>query len=152
MKRSPMPPRKAPLKGSSLSRKARAPISRKPLLAKPRPVTPEEREARRLVAERSQGRCEIGFWCSGGAAAVDWSHRVARSQGGLWDAANGLAACRRDHEFCHAYPIKARIHGGWILRSTDDFRTYPVHHPVHGWVVLDSAGGVKPTLERPDAA
>jgi hypothetical protein len=147
-----MPPRKAPLKGSSLSQKARKPINRKPMISRPRPVTPEEREARRLVAERSGGMCELGILCSGGSRAADWSHRIGRAQLGPWNAANGGDACRPCHSWAQTHPLRARLETGWILRSTDDYRATPVLHAVHGWVVLDSAGGYRPTTERPQAA
>ena len=139
MKRSPMPPRKAPLKGSSLSRKARAPIARKPLLAKPRPVTPEEREARRIVQERSGGTCE---GCRR-QPATDWAHRLPRSGGGKWQASNGLHLCRIDcHAWQHANTTTA-VRMGWTVPRGQDPRDVPVWLPAYGWAFLLDTGDVR---------
>lgn len=120
--------------------------------AKPQRVTPAEREARAVVTARSGGWCELGIFCSGGAYATDWSHRIGRAQLGPWNAANGGDACRLCHEWAQTHPTEARERTGWILRSTDDFLTFPVHHAVHGWVQLRPDGSTRPATERPEAA
>lgn len=49
------------------------------------------------VAARSGGWCEIQLpGCF--RRAVDWHHRLRNGQGGLWQASNGLHACRRCHD------------------------------------------------------
>ena len=48
----------------------------------------DEREARRLLAERSDSVCEV----CGNQAATNAHHRKNRSQGGRWEASNLLAA------------------------------------------------------------
>lgn len=70
-------------------------------------VSPEESQARLLVATRSQGWCETGC----GAPASDWAHRRARSQGGAWSVANGVHLCRACHAWCHARPTAAKAVG-----------------------------------------
>ena len=94
-----------------------------------------EKEARRLVAERSGGICEI---CSQ-ARATDWHHRRNRSQGGTWVAANGLHLCRP----CHRMVTETRTDFydlGWLVRSWEDEQSIPVS-TANGWVLLDDQGG-----------
>lgn len=79
-----------------------SPLRRNPLYSsgptKPRkaPRSAEEREAKRLVRERSNGWCELQLSCCVGRA-YDFSHRIAVGRGGRWEASNGLDACR----WCH---------------------------------------------------
>lgn len=154
MKRSSLPPRGKPLdpgtKGlqrtgisrtSPLKRGTGKPRSTLPCpspapKAKKPAVSPEEKRARQLVKARSGGRCEVG--CH--EPASDWSHRVARSQGGPWCPSNGVALCAGHHRWLHANPAAARDQLGWRLRSTDK----PAEMPVllaGGWVLLDEDGG-----------
>lgn len=132
------------------------PATRPP--AKPkeqRPKTKVDRgsqaEGRRLVYGRSSGECEAGVpdVCAG--IAREWHHRLNRSQGGRWDASNGLHLCRP----CHAYVTdKARNEAkekGWAVAPGV---TPPADVPVlrRGvWVLLDDAGAVTP-LELGGAA
>lgn len=139
LKRTPMK-QKAPMgkgEGEAMKRK---PIRRTQMKSKPPEVTPEERQCRALVAERSQGLCE----CCGRSGALEKAHRVARSQGGKWDASNILDLCHKCHqEDHHANPAEA-YEGGWHLRSTSDPRTSPVllwKGGRYDWALLDDEGG-----------
>jgi len=127
-------------------------LKRSALRSRPKPPSDAKTESKQIIAARSDGLCEIGVTCSGGAYANDPCHRVGQGQGGPWDAANLLAGCRECHGYCHAWPEEARLRGGWILRSTDDYLTFPVHHAVRGWVLLASDGTTRPTQSRPEVA
>lgn len=110
--------------------------------------------ARRLVTQRSGGLCEIrvnerlcAYW------ALDFSHRLARSQGGLWLASHALAACR----FCHITVTNTNgrraeyVANGWILNRHMDPATTPVL--IHGqWVLLADDGTTTPAQAQGDAA
>lgn len=134
-------------RGGPLRRKTRlspAPLAarltrRVQLRARRRAAGPEEKHARELVAARSGGSCE---GC-GRPGPIDWSHRVARSQGGPWSASNGLALCRPDHEWAHANPVEARS-VGWMLRRHEDPATAPALLHGVGWVLLGDDGSVTP--------
>lgn len=100
----------------------------------------EEKEARRLVRERSGGICEI----CGEQKATNFQHRKARSHSGPWSASNGLDVCGMGNAFgCHGYlhqnPDTA-CENGWSVKSWDDETTIPVQ-TVHGLVLLDNEGG-----------
>lgn len=95
----------------------------------------QEKEARRLVAERSGQVCEI---CSA-ARATDWHHRKNRSQGGTWAASNGLHLCRS----CHQGITETREEYydlGWLVRSWEDEATKPVSLAAFGLVTLNDDG------------
>jgi hypothetical protein len=116
-------------------------------------VTPEERWARAVVKARSGGWCELGC----GREAQSWSHRVAKSQGGPWDATNGLALCSlgTGDPGCHTTigrtNIPAGLAGRWRLNSWDDPATEPVWiRPSEaaldpGWYLLLPDGGLQPS-------
>jgi hypothetical protein len=99
-------------------------------------VRKDEKEARRLVRERSGGVCEI---CSA-ARATDWHHRRNRSQGGKWTAANGMDLCRS----CHRGITDTREEFytvGWLVRSWEDEQAKPVSLAAFGLVLLGNDGG-----------
>jgi hypothetical protein len=104
-------------------------------------VSPEERNARKVVRARSGGLCE---GC-GVRPARDWAHRVGRGQQGRWCASNGLDLCNPAgcHDRAHASPSWARERG-WILLSTQDPATEPALLAGRGWVLLNNDG----TTER----
>lgn len=150
LRRTGPPERKTPLvnhtpltSSTPLSRSTPLPRSRIRTLtevrASRRPVSREEREARRLVRERSGGGCE---GCPA-AVSTDWSHRVARSRGGEWAAHNGLALCRRCHQFCHDQPEMARS-VGWVVRTGTDSSTVPALLHGRGWTYLTADGCYRP--------
>ena len=134
-----------------------------PVLTEPRKatgrhqVTPEEREAKRIVKARSGGWCETGC----GRRVQSWSHRVARSQGGPWDPVNGLHLCSlgSGDSGCHTWTgrrIALACEGGWRLRSWQDPASEPVwlapSNPPRpaGWYVLTPDGGLEAVnLARP---
>lgn len=73
-----------------------------------------ESESRQIVMQRAGGRCES----CGAVAPLEWSHRKARSQGGLWTPSNGIGACRVCHSYFHANPEEARANGWFVSGST----------------------------------
>lgn len=106
----------------------------------------EEREGRRLVAERSEGLCEI---CAC-AAAREWHHRQNRSQGGMWAAGNGMHLCRWDHAFITEHPAVA-YRNGWSVRSGQDPTVVPVlRRGVR--VLFDDFGEFAPVGDEGDTA
>ena len=121
------------------------------------PVTPDEREAKRIARARSGGWCETGC----GRRAQSLSHRVARSQGGLWSPVNGLHLCSfgTGDPGCHTWTgrrIALACEGGWRLRSWQDPASAPVWlapaYPPRpaGWYVLTPDGGLEAVdLARP---
>lgn len=102
--------------------------------------TKAEKEARRLVRERSGGVCEI----CGQQRATNFQHRKARSHSGSWSASNGLDVCGMGNAFgCHGYIHQnpdAACEYGWSVKSWDDERDIPVR-TIHGFVLLDDEGG-----------
>lgn len=145
--RSSLPLRRTPLASVSA-------LARTPFVAKRAKRSPEENQARALVAARSNGTCEGCGW----APASEWAHRVARSRGGLWAASNGLHLCSSGdprspwggglgcHEWSHKNPVEARS-VGWILRRGQDSTAIPVLLPVIGWALLADDGSITP-IER----
>lgn len=103
-------------------------------------MTIEERRARRLVRERSNGVCEK---CDR-ACATEFQHRVRRSQGGQWTASCGLHLCHKCHTWITRHPDQARIQGGWHLRRGDDPLLSPVLLALRGWVLLNDRGAAVP--------
>ena len=142
MKRSRMPDRTTPLRTETpLERGTRPLRSSGPTKARRAPMSPEEKLGRKLVSRRSEGWCEIRLpGC--GNAATDWSHRIARGRGGLWDASNGLASCRS----CHSLITDTNGHRaeyedlGYIVATDAD--TTSVRVWLHGqrWVWLTDTG------------
>jgi len=101
-------------------------------------------EARRLVKARSDGFCEIRMLgCFG--QALDWHHRKLRSQGGKWEAVNGLHACR----YCHEAVTNTRGHraeyeaNGWLVKRDGDPASTEVlmwHDNRQDWWLLKEDG------------
>lgn len=111
-----------------------------PAATRSRPSGPEsqETECRALVSRRSGGICEI----CGSYPAADKAHRLARSQGGQWDAANILDACRTCHAANHANPDRAYAHH-WHLCRGEGPTTTPTwlcRAGTHCWVLLSNDG------------
>jgi len=102
-------------------------------------MTKQEKQARRLVRERSGGICEV----CGLRPATNFQHRKNRSQGGRWSAANGLDVCGSGTTGCHgeihSSPSKAYA-AGWSVHSWSDETEVPVRTRF-GLVFLDAEGG-----------
>lgn len=152
MKRTPLT-RKTPLQartslqpGPGLTRKPNTGPARKPLSSARPKVTAAEREGRKLLAARSQGRCEIGGTCF----AQEAHHRKNRSQGGTWAVENLLHLCAAHHHAVTTHPLACRTQG-WAVRSTDDPAAIPAWVAGKGFVYLTTDGQTVPT-ERNDAA
>lgn len=131
--------RKTPLKAPPPSNKPNT--AAKPHRRNSRPkVTAQERTCRQIVSERSEGMCEK----CGRAGPLEKAHRVARSQGGLWDASNVLDLCHLCHHGNHSRPKIAYDHG-WHLRGhTEDTTKERVLMRKGwsvGWALLDNQGG-----------
>jgi hypothetical protein len=103
-----------------------------------------ENNGREVVRLRvGDGGCEvrIDMVCTG--AAQEWHHRRNRTQGGTWDASNGLKACSRCH---HAITTAASRYtefaaNGWIVRSKENWATKRVLYRGR-WALLDDTGDV----------
>lgn len=124
-----------------LASKAGPKASSKPRKRPSRPaVTAEEKGCRQTVADRSEGMCEM----CGKPGALEKAHRIARSQGGRWDASNVLDLCHDCHHGNHAEPQIAYDHG-WHLRGhVEDTTAVPVLLRKGwsvGWALLDDEGG-----------
>lgn len=112
-----------------------------------------EERGRAVVMARSSGKCE---GC-GQIAALEFSHRIARSRGGGWEPSNGLALERKCHQWAHAHPDLARA-AGWHL----DTNAVPAEEPAWlrvwlshsgGWIRLEDTGlyvWVDPEGARPE--
>lgn len=105
-------------------------------------VTAEERTGRRIMAERSQGRCEIGLNCS----AAEAHHRQNRSQGGSWKPSNLLHLCASHHLHVTTHPQAAREQG-WAVASFQDPARTPVWLAGRGVVFLTDLGEVIESVE-----
>lgn len=133
-------------RGSALARTS--PLKAKRSKARPvadQPVGVGEGVARDRVKARSGGWCEIQMpGCFG--RATDWHHRKNRSQRGLWQASNGLHACR----WCHEHVTDTRGHralfeaNGWIVPSHRTPAEVPVLLPTGQRVLLDDVGDYLP--------
>jgi hypothetical protein len=101
-----------------------------------------EDQARRLVAGRSGGRCEL---LGRHDVATDYAHRLGRGQRGGWAPSNAVHLCRPCHSWAHANPTLA-IAAGLIVPSWAD----PIAAPVYldgvlgpGWWHLDDEAGFR---------
>jgi hypothetical protein len=110
-----------------------------------------DRSTKELIDVRDEGVCAC---C--GAVLGEWfsrQHRVARGQGGSSDPvinspANAVSLCGSATSVgCHlAAESRAQImyDAGFWLHPGEDPRAVPLRHYVHGWVLLDMAGGWSP--------
>lgn len=118
-------------------------LTRRVTKAKRAKVTAEERNGRKIVRDRSQGRCEIGIGC----VATEQHHRRNRSQGGSWKPSNLLHLCHVHHSHVTTNPQAAREQG-WAVASHQD----PAHTPVwlagRGFAFLTDDGSIYDSLEE----
>lgn len=104
-----------------------------------------ESSARRIVAQRSNGVCEV---CAA-APASDYQHRKNRSQGGGWSPSNALKCCHRCHMRMHADPDTA-VRNGWTVSSYATPADTPVWiRPWCGqnWYLLADDGTYEPVVQ-----
>lgn len=99
-----------------------------------------ERKARQIVKERSEGRCEV-CWTAPG---TDMHHRKNRSQGGTWTPENLMHLCHVHHMHITVNPRTSREQG-WTVPSYADPARTPVWIAGRGWSHLRSDGSVAPT-------
>lgn len=98
-------------------------------------MTMNERRARRIVADRSNGVCER---CSR-ARATDMHHRKNRSQSGAWSPSNLLHLCHRCHMEVTVNP-RIAYEQGWSVPSYADPTTTPAWVAGWGFVLLTDSG------------
>lgn len=140
MKRGGPLPRRTPLKAKTEIPRATTQIRQK-APAKPGVVS-AERAAKKAVRERSNNLCEarIDGACDG--KGLDFSHRIAKGQGGPWLPSNGLRLCRQCHSWCHAHPELAKL---WMWQLP------AVSRVVDGNRTLVPAASFPAYIWRPDA-
>ncbi len=95
------------------------------------------------VKARSGGLCEFSHPCP--AAAAHTHHRRPRRMGGSSDPATNLPSnllrlCQPHHEWVEANRAEA-LRLGLLVHANADPAQVPVLNAVHGWVVLNPAGG-----------
>jgi hypothetical protein len=95
------------------------PLQRRTPLRVRRSDPPELIKAKKIVRERSGGRCEarIASICTG--RATDAHHVKMRSRGGQHDPSNLLDVCRRCHEWIGNNPRSAH-QMGFVKHSWED--------------------------------
>lgn len=149
MKRSPLPPRRSPLRSVAPLRRtglARVvPLSAAPQHRARQRDTGPARAVRDLVRERAGDRCEL-CWSTDG---LQVHHRRPRASGGTSDPAtnspaNLLLLC----VWCHA-DIEARralaLANGHLIHQGHDPAAVPVLLLAHGRVRLCDDGSISPT-------
>lgn len=142
--------RSKPLKPGNGRLKRGAFVPRKPMKAT-RPkvtpkVTPEERAARKVVRQRSQGACEV----CGRTGATNMHHR--RKAGRVWTPENLIAVCGWGNASgCHGHiernPAASREQG-WIVPSHRDPARVPAWLAGRGYVFLHPSGHVEEAPEE----
>lgn len=106
-------------------------------------VSPEKRDAKKILRARSDGVCE---GC-GRNPASDFSHRVKASQGGSYCPTNGLDLCRPCHTWLHDNETEAEKLG-WLLRSHQDPADVPAWLFGRGLVFLRADGSIEEAPEE----
>ncbi len=135
---------KTPLKSGGFLKRG-AFVAKTAIKAKRPKITPEERNARKVVKARSEGRCER---CQT-APGQSMHHR--RKAGRVWSPENLLHLCGDGTRGCHGWieanPLKAQQQGWWVLSHKDPAKT-PVHLAGRGYVFLNADGGVDEAPEE----
>jgi hypothetical protein len=115
--------------------------------------TPEETYGRDKVDDRATVDDEIvcEIWLPGCTwYGTDWHHRRNHGQGGPWDPANGMKACRHCHDAVTVTRDEWSVNGWW-LKEGEDWLTKPVLRR-RQWVVLDNEGSFTPSLPFEEAS
>lgn len=105
-------------------------------------VPATEAQGRAAIADRSQGRCELGC----GRRAAHTHHRQNRSQGGTWNPANLLHLCPACHGSITVEPAWAFAEGLTVpAYQTPAEVPVRLKHPVYlaWWYWLDPDGGLR---------
>lgn len=117
-----------------------------PIKAKRR-VSAVERNARELLAKRSNGVCETQApgHCTG--IAKVWSHRKRRSQSSkaeMWAVTNGLHSCLQCEWYLTDHGSDSKVRSlGWTVHPSVDPARVPVwRRGKYVWLTPD--GGVEP--------
>lgn len=108
----------------------------------------DQARARRIVAERADGRCEIGISqvCLGAADTIH-HRRKRRFKDTIWSVSNLVACCGDGVRGCHgwveAHPSLANAEGLWLFGHQ-----IPQLEAIHmsfgarrSWWMLDDDGG-----------
>lgn len=122
MKRSPMPPRRSPLRRVTLlrARPAIEPLEGPwPRRKRAKNDTWAFRQARARSFGMSGGLCVV---C--GCLAQHGHHRIRRSQGGADIAENVVPVCWAHHDMIHRHRSVWAREVGLLLRSTDELRPW----------------------------
>lgn len=140
-----------------MSAKRAAGETRPPRLKKTGPTD----AVRRLVKVREAWSCaRCGTPLPEGSHLGQIHHRRNRGQGGssMWFInlpCTLVLLCGTTADGCHGHVTLNRsrpqsLAEGWVLRLNDrtDPTTVPVQHALHGWVLLDTAGGWSPAPMR----
>jgi hypothetical protein len=135
VKRSPMPKRASAMKRTKV-------LTQRITKTKRAKVTAAERNARKIVRERSQDHCEIGLNCR----ATEVHHRMNRSQGGSWKPSNLLHLCAAHHSHVTTHPQAAREQG-WAVASHQDPANTPVWLAGRGFAFLADDGDINESEE-----
>ncbi|EID10206.1 hypothetical protein MPHLEI_22459 [Mycolicibacterium phlei RIVM601174] len=117
-------------------------------------MTGFSQQARKVIHQRGQGRCER---CTRFSFALEIHHRRPRAMGGSKDwltntPANGVLLCPDCHRFIESFREKA-LEFGWLVRQGHDPRDVPVYYHGVTWVKLDLDGGIThlpPGSDHPD--
>lgn len=130
--------RKKPLSGTAMTRAKQ--LTQRAVQRKRAQVTPEEKAARKIVKERSQGICER----CGSAEAIQMHHR--RKEGREWRASNLMHICGLGNvSGCHGeieqYPTASKEQGWWLIPIQDPERS-PVWFAGRGRVFLSDDGSI----------
>lgn len=145
-RRTPLSPGQKQLKRTPLVSKtgleAGKGLRRSELVPKRPKADPAERPARKLLAARSGGICEM----DGRNPATDAHHRKNRSQSGRWEITNLLHLCHEHHMHVTVNPALARERG-WSVSGTQNPATAPVWIAGRGWTYLRADGSYAP-VER----
>lgn len=82
-------------------------------------LTPEQRQVRVELADRSGGHCEARFRSCCTRKAEHPHHRKLKGQGGQDTLENFLHVCAACHRYIHGH-VKWSLNRGYLVHSWDD--------------------------------